>query len=165
MDSRNTNDTQFENKHCLLCYDDFTIEVFVKYRQTDESEWKPFEYCNNCLISLLEMQWNSYIKGLRNADCEASLRQSIECGAPTNFRDSRINDGNEIYQFVCNNVIISGKLQNSLDSDKTKLLNSKLKGVLPLLGGGIGTSLNDSATTESFDYIGYVDKILREFEL
>ena len=164
----NTSLTKFDDKTCAFCLEDLTLEIFVEYRIDVDSKWMPFEYCKDCLDRLMEMQWNIYIKGLKNADCEASLRNLINAGPPVNFRDSRIEEGKELHQFLCNSNISSAKLTDSFDPEKRDLLANKLKTILPLLGSQIkqNNSVDDVTDAfEEFDYIESINKILGEFSL
>lgn len=154
---------------CTICFEDLTPDTFVTYRQSLNNEWLQFPYCKNCLGSLLDSQWGMYIRGLKNADCEASLRHLINIGPPINFRDPYIEEGREIFQFMCNSCMISSKLQDSLDEEKRNLLANKLKEVLPLLRNNvtevkIDTDVDTQVRT-TFDYIACINQILNDFSL
>ncbi len=147
-------------KICAVCYDDIVLETEVLYQLNIDDQWKPFQYCKECVLFLLNSQWDVYISGLRKADCEASLKKLIERGPPSRFRDARIEDGNELHQFKCNSDIISSALPNCMDDEKMVLLNTKLKELLPLLSDNIGEQ-----KYEDFDYMNSINKLLDELSL
>ena len=152
---------------CSLCFDDISSETFVKYQQEQKQnqEWKPFAYCKECLGLLMESQWNTYIDGLRKADCEATLKKLIERGPPTHFRDPRIENGSYLVSFMCNSDIISGKLQGPLDEEKMNSFNDKLKEILPLLNSDhdVEYKNRNKDDPETLDYMGCINKVLDEF--
>ena len=124
-----------------------------------DEEWLPFPYCKGCMEYLKDAQWDMYIQGLKKADCEATLKGLIKIGPPVNFRDVKIANGEEIYEFKCNSEVISGKLANSFDGEKRNALYSELKKILP--------SLHDEKqeTDEFSNYVDFISKTLAKFSL
>lgn len=156
---------EINNKLCALCFDDITPETFVTYQQDTNQEWKPFAYCKECLLLLMESQWNTYIDGLKKADCEATLKKLIERGPPDHFRDPRIENGLSLSLFMCDSNIISGKLQKPLDEEKMNSFDDKLKEILPLLNSDhdVEYKNNNDNNIETLDYMGHINRILDEF--
>ena len=157
---------------CSVCFEDMTPEIFVVYKVTQNNDWVPFTYCNECLTYIMESQWETYVSGLRKADCEATLRKLIEVGPPSHFRDPRIENGAELFQFMCNSNVISGKLRNSLDGEVLSQFDAKLKDILPLLNGkhnpkknNDNSNNNDNDSVETLDYMAHINRVLNEFNL
>jgi hypothetical protein len=139
---------------CKICFEDIADESIVKYRLSEIDKFKTFDYCNECLEDLMNTQWEKYITNLKKVDCEKSLLSLVKDGTPTNFRDNCIEDNREIYEFQCNNKIFSAKLKGSLDEDKRKELHNRLIDIITNVKNGT-----------DYDYLGNIDKLLKEFNL
>jgi hypothetical protein len=112
---------EFEvDDECLSCYDDFTDETSVQYRDIPDGKWKKSPYCMMCMTYLQDNNWSKYMTDVKKADCKASLRRAMKDGPPINIRDSAIkcdNTSNEVYQLLYKNTIKSAKLKDSFEGD------------------------------------------------
>lgn len=138
-----------------MCFED--IEILVQYRLSTIDNFKDFVYCINCLTLLMNSLWEKYVDNLKKADCEKSLLSVIQDGPPTNFRDAYIENNKEIYDFYYNDESHSAKLRGSLNIDQRNELHLKLVDVFKKSKNG--NSVDD------FDYIGNIDKLLKEYNL
>ena len=139
---------------CKLCFEDIPDDSIVKYRLSEIDSFKIFDYCNQCLEDLMNTQWEKYITNLKKVDCEKSLLSLIKDGTPINFRDNCIEDNKEIYEFQCYDKVFPAKLKGSLDEDKRKELHNRLTDIITNVKNGT-----------DFDYLGNIDKLLKEFNL
>src|SRR4029078_1026197 len=103
-----------ECKYCLNL-----IEESISYDD------KIFDYCYDCLLFLLDHQFNNYLTSLKKSDCKKSLINLIKLGAPRYFRDPLINGHLPIKKFKYKDNIIDGKVTN-INKDKIKTFNLKL---------------------------------------
>lgn len=104
---------------CKICLED--INDIITY------DGKEFDYCFQCLTHLLDSLWPKYIKDIKQCDCESSLNRLIDTGPPFYFRDNKINDGNDIKEFIYKNEVIDGKTKGSIDIKYKEELIKKLK--------------------------------------
>lgn len=106
---------------CLCCYND--IEDKVTFNDII------IEYCYDCLLLMLQNQWNTYINLLKSSSCKATLITLIKNGPPLYFKDSHINNGEEIKMFKYKNNIIDCKI-TPIEKDKLEQLDRTLKSYL-----------------------------------
>ena len=135
-------------QYCKLCFNELTTDTVVMYRLTENTNYKIFSYCIECLNILKETQWSKYIHDLKNADCEKSFIALIKSKPPTHFRDSCIEDNKEIYDFLYKGEIYSAKLKGALKEEKREALYTQLLNVIT-----------------SNDYLTNVKNILNTFGL
>ena len=128
--------------NCKICCEN--IKYVIKYRLSEIDDYKNFDYCLDCLKSLLDNQWAKYISNLKKANCEQSLMSLIKDGPPINFRDTCIDDNKEIYEFYYNEEIHSAKLKGSLDEHQRYDLNNKLTQII--------INSKNSQNVNDFDY-------------
>jgi hypothetical protein len=150
-----------------MCFDEITPETGVKYKLNIMDNFKNFDYCISCLTLLMDTQWMKYIKDIKNADCEKSLVNLIKAKPPINFRDNRIEENKEIYEFFCDGKNYSAKLKGSFDAEMRDRLYNKLLCVANSINKE-NVELKDVPTNENvekFDYLERVNKVLKEFDL
>lgn len=112
---------------CKICYED--LDDLIKYN-TSKDELSTLYYCIDCLKYMLVNMGYDYIKKIKTADCEKSLKNLINEGIPVYFRDNQVNNNLEIKQFYYNDKIINGILNNYLSIDEIIILNNKLKNAM-----------------------------------
>ncbi len=146
---------------CKFCFEDIIEESKVQYRLSNVEDFKDFVYCLDCLNLLINTQWDKYVSGLKKADCEKSLLALIACGPPINFRDTYIEENKEIYEFYYNNKIHSAKLKSSLSAEERYELHKKLSKI----ASNSNSHKNKDNNIDDFDYLGNIDKLLKEYNL
>jgi len=113
-------------KECKCCLDN---ECDVEYRLKD-SEFKTFHYCWECTKLQLRGNndsWTKWLNLAREIDCLKGLRNLIDIGIPLYFRDAKVENNTEIYEFRHNGIVITAKLQGvSFDEDTREKFNRQL---------------------------------------
>jgi hypothetical protein len=117
---------------CAACIGSIDNGNYVLYKEKEDGEWKPFQYCSSCITHLLQTGWSEYLKQLKEANCEAALRRLlIRDGPPINFRDSTIkcdNEKSEVFMFYFSEMEQPAKLDGSLTGeDRNKFLSDQLQ--------------------------------------
>ena len=102
---------------CLICCEDIEIERGIDHHvyYFFNNQFKKLEYCYDCFQLLLKTIWPNYIKKLKTIDCDAGLKRLIDEGPPIYFKDTCIENNQNIKLFFYKNMIIPGKLDISLD--------------------------------------------------
>jgi len=115
-----------ENHECASCLDTLSEENFVLYKDNEQSDWKPCQYCSTCIKHMLKTKWENYVQAVDKADCVAELRRLLDKGPPINFRDPSIkcdNERSEVHKFYYSGCEQSAKLEGSLvDEEREKWL-------------------------------------------
>ena len=94
---------------CIVCYNELTPEIaVVSCDQNDK--WELNKYCINCLEYYKSVMWLNYLTNVINADCEKSLKRSVEYPMPYYLTEDLSLNSNLIIKYYHNNQIKSGKL-------------------------------------------------------
>jgi len=120
------------SNNCLICFNSVESTECVWYT-IDKESWDKFPYCIECINYLKLSLWNEYVKGLKMADCEKTLRNLINIGPPRHVRDSLISSNREILEFKLNEQIISSELANAPTVEQLLLLKQRLNDVIIIL--------------------------------
>lgn len=110
---------------CKFCWNDIDYVNVITYTNVNNSN-VVFDYCIDCLTSLLDTLWDNYIKMVKSCDCKVSLHNLISIGPPFYFRDEQINEGKDIVCFYYNGNVIDGRVRGSLDIKYKDSLMEKL---------------------------------------
>lgn len=106
---------------CISCYDNITNENYVLYKDNEISPWKSCNFCEICIINMIETQWELYVQNVATEDCEPTLRKLLNKGPPINLRENSIicdNEQSEVYKFWFANSEQSAKLKGSLEGEQ-----------------------------------------------
>jgi len=109
---------------CKICFESIDNNDIITYNINNNIN--QLDYCIDCLNLLLKNNWYDYIKKLKNMDCEKSLKNMIMSKIPIYFRDSQINNGEEIIEFIYHHQKISGQLESSKSIKDINVLNMQL---------------------------------------
>lgn len=146
---------------CKMCFDDIIEDNIVMYKLTENDNLKKFDYCTTCLTMLINTIWMKYIESLKKSDCEKSLMNLIISGPPVNFRDNRIEENKEIYEFYIKGNTFSAKLTGSLNHvDRDKLYNKLLEIV-----NVIKNKSAENNDVDKYNYLDNLNMVLTEFNL
>ncbi|CEM35915.1 unnamed protein product [Vitrella brassicaformis CCMP3155] len=72
---------------CLICFETITCENYVEYQTQGGSQWHPAKFCWDCIQQLLKEQFQKYMDGVQNTDCEREQRALLSRGPPIRVRD------------------------------------------------------------------------------
>jgi hypothetical protein len=152
---------------CKFLGEDIDATNIVKYRINKDDEWQVLDYCSDCVVSMLDQMWKTYITSLKNETCKKALRNLVKIGPPIKFRDTQIESNAQLYEFYYNNSIQSSYTISSFDPDTNLLFWTKLKTqLLPLLETDNAQIQNDIEEIEdptSLDHTTVLAKIYSEF--
>ena len=112
-----------EGSTCMSCWEDMNNEIYVEYRSSIDSQWKPSGYCKMCIEMLIDSQWDTYVNGLANVKCKAEQRRMLQAGPPINLKDKTAlpcPDDSEIHSlwYMIDNNEHSAKLKGSLEGEE-----------------------------------------------
>jgi hypothetical protein len=134
---------------CTICYD----EIDLTNKLTNPKDSTQMGFCLNCLNYMIENNFSRYIKEIANADCEKSLRAALSHPIPLFITDNSLKSGVQIEELVCENILISCKLDKPINDLMLKELNE-----------GIGL-IKSQMSDPTFDYLEQISKLIKSFGL
>jgi hypothetical protein len=120
-------------KECASCLEEISSDKWIEYRDSKDSEWKDCQYCYNCIQYMLATKWGDFITSLEKINCEAEYKRIVASGPPVNLRDPALkcdNNTKEVYEFKCNQTILSAKLKDSYVGSQREELCQYLEEIL-----------------------------------
>src|SRR5687768_13407361 len=108
-----------EGATCMSCWDDIDSSIYVEFKTSENSEWLPSGFCENCVKHLLDNQWELYTSALAKTTCKAEQRRLLKIGPPINIKDHTAlacPDGGEVFLiwYMSDGQEHSAKLKGSL---------------------------------------------------
>lgn len=142
-----------EENSCNICYDNIREEKKVSYSLQD-GNWSLLECCKECFEEMLNTNWFTYVKQIKEANCEHSLKSCIKNGIPSKLTNTFTISGEPIIKIKINNILKSSTLKKSITEEENEQLNHKLHIV--------HNNIIDKSNC-GYDYLYEIQKIFEDF--
>ena len=137
---------------CAICCDnmDKTNTLYLLPDKLDQ-----IIFCIECIEYMINNNFSRYIQNIANADCEKSLKSSLIDHIPLYITKDCLKKSEQIIQlYLSDDHIIDCKLVKPINDTILEELNKELDNIK-----------NQMDLDNSFDYLGSIQKLLKDYGL
>lgn len=136
---------------CLFCMSELSDVV---YYLIAEDKWQEHTSCFDCIQYIIQNNWKLYLKNIKNADCEKSLKEILNNGLINYLTLNGNIFGTIVKKIKYNDKIYETRLTNSLSDELLNEINLELKQIL-----------NNMEIIIDYDYINQINNLLKKYNL